>query len=77
MVAGSVALDLSCDYGGNVKKGVSPEMQTSNPASISQTVGGVGHNVALAAHRMGPSSTVRLCSMVGNDMYGQPFVMPH
>ncbi|GKT83193.1 IDGA domain-containing protein [Colletotrichum tofieldiae] len=52
LVAGSVAIDLSCDYHPlGDKKEVSPHMHTSNPACINQSIGGVGHNVALAAHR--------------------------
>ena len=67
VVAGSVAVDLSCDFVDGAK-GSSPRMHTSNPASISQSIGGVGHNVALAAHRAFAASTVKLCSIVGDDM---------
>ncbi|KAJ9139192.1 IdgA domain-containing protein [Pleurostoma richardsiae] len=73
LVAGSVAVDLSCDYAGDASAGaisVSPKLHTSNPATITQTVGGVGHNVALAAHRANYKSKVRLCSMVGDDIAG-------
>lgn len=66
LVAGSVALDLSCDYTGGPD--ISPTLHTSNPASINQTVGGVGHNVALAAHKVSEEGKVRLCSVVGADM---------
>lgn len=69
LVAGSVAVDLSCDYAGNKKGDVSPQASTSNPASISQSIGGVGHNVALAAHRASASTKVKLCSLVGEDVY--------
>ncbi|KAL0939027.1 IdgA domain-containing protein [Colletotrichum truncatum] len=72
LVAGSVAIDLSCDYhplGGG--KEVSPHMHTSNPACINQSIGGVGHNVALAAHRVSKDVSVRLCSMVGDDVAGK------
>ncbi|TDZ17802.1 Pseudouridine-metabolizing bifunctional protein [Colletotrichum orbiculare MAFF 240422] len=72
LVAGSVAIDLSCDYhplgGGNE---VDPHMHTSNPARINQSIGGVGHNVALAAHRVSKDVSVRLCSMVGDDVAGK------
>ncbi|KAL3306400.1 carbohydrate kinase contains PfkB domain [Colletotrichum asianum] len=72
LVAGSVAIDLSCDYHplGDVKE-VSPHMHTSNPACINQSIGGVGHNVALAAHRVSKDVSVRLCSMVGDDVAGK------
>ncbi|KAK4202283.1 Indigoidine synthase A like protein-domain-containing protein [Triangularia verruculosa] len=69
LVAGSVALDLNCDYAGGGKT-ASPALNTSNPASISQSVGGVGHNIALAAHKVSEENNVRLCSMVGDDMAG-------
>jgi pseudouridine-5'-phosphate glycosidase/pseudouridine kinase len=80
VVLGSIALDLSCDY---TPKGkgpgdityskkktfdVVPEMHTSNIATITQSVGGVGHNVALAAHRAGSGLTIRLHSAVADDL---------
>lgn len=70
LVAGAVALDLSCDYVGGGRSGeVAPKMQTSNPSRINQSVGGVGHNVALAAHLVSQdTAAVRLCSMVGDDV---------
>ncbi|KAJ0330292.1 hypothetical protein COL5a_003353 [Colletotrichum fioriniae] len=71
LVAGSVAIDLSCDYHPlGDKKEVAPHMQTSNPACINQSIGGVGHNVALAAHRVSKDTTVRLCSLIGDDVAG-------
>lgn len=74
LVAGSVALDLSCDYSGSVATGgsrsVSPALHVSNPAAISQSIGGVGHNVALAAHLVSDEGKVKLCSMVGDDIAG-------
>ncbi|KAL2256786.1 hypothetical protein VTK26DRAFT_1124 [Humicola hyalothermophila] len=66
LVAGAVALDLSCDYNGG--DGDVPRPHTSNPSTISHTVGGVGHNIALAAHRVSKKGKVRLCSMVGHDV---------
>ncbi|KAK8089715.1 hypothetical protein PG997_004676 [Apiospora hydei] len=71
IVAGSVAVDLSCNYAGpDATTNASPHLHTSNPAQISQSIGGVGRNVALAAHRVSGSMGVRLCSMVGNDVAG-------
>ncbi|KAI0818380.1 Indigoidine synthase A like protein-domain-containing protein [Xylaria sp. FL0064] len=71
LVAGSVALDLSCDYTGiNAVEDPLPQLHTSNPSHISQSIGGVGRNVALAAHRANKHTKVRLCSMVGNDLAG-------
>ena len=60
-----MAVDLSCDYTGIHGD---PQLQTSNPAHISQSIGGVGHNVALAAHWVSQDTKVKLCSMVGDDM---------
>lgn len=71
VVAGSVALDLSCDHTPLDSSDIpeSLQLQTSNPASITQSVGGVGHNVALAAHYFGGGDLkVKLCSVVGDDV---------
>lgn len=68
LVAGSVALDLSCDYSAPKSGEVAPLLHTSNPSFISQSIGGVGHNVALAAHSVSKQARVRLCSMVGDDV---------
>ncbi|KAI0125992.1 Indigoidine synthase A like protein-domain-containing protein [Xylariales sp. AK1849] len=71
LIAGSVALDLSCDYASpNSASDQSPQLHTSNLARISQSVGGVGRNVALAAHKVSGDMKVKLCSMVGNDIAG-------
>lgn len=69
-VAGSLAIDLACDFAPRQGSALSAsEMQTSNPAMITQSLGGVGHNVAHAAHLMG--ATVRLCSVIGDDLSGK------
>ncbi|KJZ78408.1 hypothetical protein HIM_02446 [Hirsutella minnesotensis 3608] len=71
LVAGAVAVDLSCDYTGTAQPGQKgPQPYTSNPGRISQSIGGVGHNVALAVHRASGRARVRLCSMVGDDVAG-------
>ncbi|GAB7360836.1 hypothetical protein MBLNU230_g0822t1 [Neophaeotheca triangularis] len=67
-VAGSLAMDLSCDYTGHAEN-KAPQLNTSNPAAISQSIGGVGYNVAHAAHLMG--ANVQLCSAVGDDLAGK------
>ena len=69
-VAGSLAIDLSCDYRPpkSSTSQIAPQQYTSNPATITQTIGGVGHNVASAMHHLGAS--VRLCSLVGDDLPG-------
>lgn len=69
LVAGSLAIDLSCDYAPLDGKGTTPVPQTSNPAIIKQSLGGVGHNVAIAASREG--IPVLFCSVVGDDLSGR------
>jgi pseudouridine-5'-phosphate glycosidase/pseudouridine kinase len=71
MVAGSLAIDLSCDYTpfGDERTQVAPVPHTSNPAVIGQSLGGVGHNVALAASYVG--SDVLFCSVVADDLSGR------
>lgn len=71
LVAGSVALDLNCNFHNDrcpEPKPVSPVLYTSNPAGITQSIGGVGHNVALAAQSVHRGLKVKLCSMIGSDM---------
>ena len=67
-VAGSVAIDLACDYATSDVAKSSPLMHTSNRASIHQSLGGVGHNVARAVQVLG--SSVQLCSVIGKDLSG-------
>lgn len=71
LVAGALAADLSCDYAPleGFTDSVKPLLHTSNPAIFSQSAGGVGHNVALAAHYAGASTL--LCTVVGNDVTGR------
>lgn len=71
LVAGSLAIDLSCDYTPFGDEGiqVAPVPHTSNPAVIGQSLGGVGHNVALAASSVG--SKVLFCSVVADDLSGR------
>jgi pseudouridylate synthase / pseudouridine kinase len=69
LVAGSVAVDLNCDYNSETAMvDPSPQLHTSNPARVDQSIGGVGHNVALAVHRANRDTKVVLCSMVGDDL---------
>ena len=70
IIAGSLAIDLSCDYIRPPTESLSslPQLHTSNPASITQTLGGVGQNVATALHYLG--SSLRFCSSVANDVAG-------
>lgn len=50
VVAGSLAIDFSCDYRPLSEGQLTLSMVTSNPAVITQSLGGVGRNVATAAH---------------------------
>ena len=70
IAAGSLALDLACDYTpeSHLPGDQDPQPATSNPAVITQSLGGVAQNVATAIHYLGTS--VRLCSVVGNDAAG-------
>ncbi|KAI4279753.1 MAG: hypothetical protein LQ337_000033 [Flavoplaca oasis] len=47
----------------------SPQPQTSNPARISQDIGGVGQNIATAIHYV--ETSVQFCSVIGDDNAGQ------
>ena len=71
LVAGSIAMDLACDFAPNpaLSGTVGPSLSTSNPCKISKSIGGVGHNIARAAQIAGGS--VRLCSAVANDETGR------
>lgn len=71
LVAGSLAMDLSCDYTpfGSELAQVAPVPHTSNPAVIGHSLGGVGHNVAVAANYVG--SDVLFCSVVADDLSGR------
>lgn len=75
-------MDVSCNYVPPAARGnlsteikeagssehISPQLHTSNIATISPSIGGVGHNVALAAQRAGGGVSVRLCSLVADDL---------
>ncbi|MCJ1397640.1 hypothetical protein MMC11_000836 [Xylographa trunciseda] len=72
IVAGSLAVDTTCNYNpdreSKTKVG-SPDMHTSNPAIITQSLGGVGQNVASALNYLG--IPVQFCSAVAADASGQ------
>ena len=70
IVAGSVAMDLSCTYVSEdgASAAFTPKFSTSNPAAIKQGLGGVGQNIASVLNHLGV--TVRLCSVVGKDITG-------
>ena len=70
IVAGSLAIDLSCDYAPTNTPAAShqPQPHTSNPALVRQSLGGVGQNIATALHYL--KTSVRLCSSVADDIAG-------
>ncbi|KAL8952345.1 MAG: hypothetical protein Q9222_001756 [Ikaeria aurantiellina] len=70
VVAGSLAIDLACDFlpAKGATSPVSPQLHTSNPAKITQHLGGVGLNVATAIKHLG--TNVQLCSVTGDDEAG-------
>ena len=70
IVAGTLAVDLSCDYMSPkyAAKSIEPQLHTSNPASIRQSLGGVGQNVATALYYL--KSSARLCSSIADDIAG-------
>ena len=71
IVFGSVAIDLSCNFSPRDRDNhasLSPQMHTSNIAAITPSIGGVGHNVALAAQLASGDTSVRLCSYVADDL---------
>jgi pseudouridine-5'-phosphate glycosidase/pseudouridine kinase len=71
VVAGALAVDFSCDYAPFTASAsqTDPLPHTSNPAVITQTLGGVAHNIAKASHLLG--SFVHLYSAVGDDLSGR------
>lgn len=71
LVAGSLAIDYSCDFSPLSKsdKNPTPVLHTSNPSIIEQQLGGVGQNVAQAAKYVG--SSLVFCSLVADDLGGR------
>lgn len=63
LVIGGVAVDVSCDTV------AAPALHTSNPCSITESLGGVANNVAYALHLSG--TPTRLVSCIGNDVSGR------
>jgi pseudouridine-5'-phosphate glycosidase/pseudouridine kinase len=61
MIIGSVALDTTCSIGGNVKR------HDSNPGKISESVGGVGFNIALAATCYDSTNSVLLVTAINKS----------
>lgn len=85
LIIGSIAVDYSCAYFPS-RSSPRPSLATSNPSAITETIGGVGHNVFTAADMYlngPPTSTyvtstipttgpkVRLITILGSDLTGQ------
>ncbi|EPQ64392.1 Bgt-4130 [Blumeria graminis f. sp. tritici] len=78
IVFGAIAIDSSCDLlpipGANSNTNLQPTMHTSNVARIRNSIGGVGHNVAVAAHKVSGDQRIRLCSFVADDSAGRSVI---
>ena len=70
VVAGALAIDISCTsvHPNRSTDSLDPQVHTSNPAIITQSLGGVGQNVATALNYLKVS--VRLCSVIADDIAG-------
>ncbi|KAJ2453661.1 hypothetical protein EV183_002065 [Coemansia sp. RSA 2336] len=66
LVVGCAAMDIVSKIQANGDSRL--EMGTSYPGAVSASVGGVGHNIACAAHLLGADTA--LLATLGNDMYG-------
>ncbi|KAG5354624.1 Pseudouridine-5'-phosphate glycosidase [Yarrowia sp. B02] len=68
-VVGGVAMDVTCDISGS-------QLGTSHPGKVSNSIGGVGHNIVLAIHYTGSKHGIspRLISAVGEDGDGKEIV---
>lgn len=74
LVAGSLAIDLSCSHSPDDETPRETSTQhlrpgTSNLAVISQSLGGVGQNIATALHFVG--TPVQLCTVIADDLSGR------
>jgi pseudouridylate synthase / pseudouridine kinase len=69
VVIGSMAVDLTCKFSDMVSKETMKLLHTSYPSEMHTSVGGVGHNVALAASYASTDS-VRLITAIGDDPDG-------
>ena len=71
LVAGSLAIDITCQHVEGPGEASSQILRpgTSNPAIMSQSLGGVGQNIATALHSVG--TPVKLCSLVADDLSGR------
>ncbi|KAF8455479.1 Indigoidine synthase A like protein-domain-containing protein [Terfezia claveryi] len=70
LIIGSIAIDYTCTYFPS-SSSPKPSLATSNPCAITETIGGVGHNVFTAADIPPPGPKVRLITALSSDLTGQ------
>ncbi|KAF8475852.1 Indigoidine synthase A like protein-domain-containing protein [Kalaharituber pfeilii] len=72
LIIGSVAVDYACDFlPTNLSGSPVPSLCTSNPSTITETIGGVAHNVFTAADLYLRSLPPRLVSSIADDLTGK------
>lgn len=68
LVVGCAAIDISAQASPDGESALAAH--STIPGSVSLTLGGVGRNIAEAAHRLSPSDT-KLLSAIGDDSFGR------
>ncbi|KAG9222759.1 hypothetical protein CCMSSC00406_0004673 [Pleurotus cornucopiae] len=68
LVIGCAAIDISAQASPDVESALAAH--STIPGSVSLTLGGVGRNIAEAAHRLSPTDT-KLISAIGDDSFGR------
>jgi pseudouridine-5'-phosphate glycosidase/pseudouridine kinase len=77
VVVGSAAVDISAQAIDSTAGGVSVGLHSTLPGAVSMTLGGVGRNIAEAAHRILTShashlsTATMLLSPIGDDAFGR------
>ncbi|RKF59835.1 Pseudouridine-metabolizing bifunctional protein, partial [Erysiphe neolycopersici] len=77
-IIGAVANKQICDFilspNAAFDTNLQPILKSTNHSRIEHTVGGVGHDIALATHLVSGNQRVRLYSLVANDLPGSTIV---
>lgn len=77
-VIGAVTNEQICDFilspNAAFDTNLQPILKSTNQSRIEHTVGGLGHDIALATHLVSGNQRVRLCSLVANDLPGSMIV---
>ncbi|POS82431.1 hypothetical protein EPUL_004025, partial [Erysiphe pulchra] len=77
-IIGAVANEQICDFilspNAAFDTNLQPILKSTNHSRIEHTIGGVGHDIALATHLVSWNQRVRLCSLVANDLPGSTIV---